>query len=603
MARGCPHAHCPLPRSQHRRRRGVARRLYPDQQQRLPEQPADECGAAGHGPDWVDLRGYRFGDDYRRDRSVCRCYLRHGPVLDDSDEHRLGVVALAVGARRCPARCRRRVRQRIHHRQTAHPSIDYYARNVLFVNRFHCLIRAQPAHPDAGAAALQPGLRPESIWSARFALIVGRSHRIHTYPLDIGNRADPDARPFPHRLWPSCDLHRQQPAGCSRDRRANRPHEDRRLHDLGWIGRADRFDYCYCLGLRGSGCRRQQSDPARHRRRCDRGHRAYGWVRHCDRRVDRRLRHRLPQQWLGASGRPSDGVQHLPRCGDPRGYDPQCASGCCAGAEEALMVDAAPVILEAEHLSKRFGAVTALTDVSLRLHRGEVLGLVGDNGAGKSTLIKILCGFHKPDSGTYTFDGKPVNLSSPIEARAMGIQTVYQDLALVNDLSVFHNMFLGRERKKRILGVPLLDNRSMRRLTIEYLSNLGIRIPNVDNTVSMLSGGQRQSIAVARSIFSNPTVLIMDEPLAALGVRESRLVLNLVLALKKRGDISIILIAHNYGQVFEVCDRINFLSGGKIVYDTRTADTTVADLVNLVTSGYTLSDSAPVAGTTAFEAP
>jgi simple sugar transport system ATP-binding protein len=143
----------------------------------------------------------------------------------------------------------------------------------------------------------------------------------------------------------------------------------------------------------------------------------------------------------------------------------------------------------------------------------------------------------------------------------------------------------------------------MRRLTVEYLSNLGIRIPNVDNTVSMLSGGQRQSIAVARSIYSNPTVLIMDEPLAALGVRESRLVLNLVLALKKRGDISIILIAHNYGQVFEVCDRINFLSGGKIVYDTRTADTTVADLVNLVTSGYTLSDSAPVAGTTAFEAP
>jgi simple sugar transport system ATP-binding protein len=268
------------------------------------------------------------------------------------------------------------------------------------------------------------------------------------------------------------------------------------------------------------------------------------------------------------------------------------------------MVDAAaPVILEAEHLSKRFGAVTALRDVSLRLHRGEVLGLVGDNGAGKSTLIKILCGFHKPDSGTYSFDGKPVHLSSPMEARALGIQTVYQDLALVNDLSVYHNMFLGRERKKRIVGIPLLDNRSMRRLTVEYLSNLGIRIPNVDNTVSMLSGGQRQSIAVARSIYSNPTVLIMDEPLAALGVRESRLVLNLVLELKKRGDISIILIAHNYAQVFEVCDRINFLSGGEIVYDTRTADTTVADLINLVTSGYKLNDLAPVAGTTAFEAP
>jgi simple sugar transport system ATP-binding protein len=136
----------------------------------------------------------------------------------------------------------------------------------------------------------------------------------------------------------------------------------------------------------------------------------------------------------------------------------------------------------------------------------------------------------------------------------------------------------------------------MRRLTVEYLSNLGIRIPNVDNTVSMLSGGQRQSTAVARSIYSNPTVLIMDEPLAALGVRESRLVLNLVLELKKRGDISIILIAHNYAQVFEVCDRINFLSGGKIVYDTPTADTTVADLIDLVNSGYKLNNPAPMTG-------
>jgi simple sugar transport system ATP-binding protein len=266
-----------------------------------------------------------------------------------------------------------------------------------------------------------------------------------------------------------------------------------------------------------------------------------------------------------------------------------------------MMVERSPLILQAEHLSKRFGAVTALRDVSLRLHRGEVLGLVGDNGAGKSTLIKILCGFHKPDSGTYSFDGKPVHLNSPIEARALGIQTVYQDLALVNDLSVYHNMFLGRELKKRFLGFPLLDNRTMRRQTVQYLSTLGIRIPNVDNTVSMLSGGQRQSIAVARSIYSNPTVLIMDEPLAALGVRESRLVLNLVLELKKRGDISIILIAHNYAQVFEVCDRINFLSGGEIVYDSRTADTTVANLIDLVTSGYKLNTPLPEAGAASSE--
>jgi simple sugar transport system ATP-binding protein len=263
------------------------------------------------------------------------------------------------------------------------------------------------------------------------------------------------------------------------------------------------------------------------------------------------------------------------------------------------MVDSATPVIDVQHISKSFGAVTALRDVSLHVDRGEVLGLVGDNGAGKSTLIKILCGFHKPDNGVYKFNGEPIHLNSPIEARALGIQTVYQDLALVNDLSVYHNMFLGRERKKRVLGVPLLDNKEMRKLTIEYLTTLGIRIPNVDNTVAMLSGGQRQSVAVARSIYSSPTVLIMDEPLAALGVRESRLVLDLVLELKKRGDISIILIAHNYAQVFEVCDRINFLSGGEIVYDARTADTTVTDLIDLVTRGYRVDSTATEAAAAA----
>jgi simple sugar transport system ATP-binding protein len=256
------------------------------------------------------------------------------------------------------------------------------------------------------------------------------------------------------------------------------------------------------------------------------------------------------------------------------------------------MKEDSPVILQAEHVSKRFGAVTALVDVSMQLHRGEVLGLVGDNGAGKSTLIKILCGFHQPDSGTLSYQGEPIHFNSPLDARAHGIQTVYQDLALVNDLSVFHNMFLGREAKKRVLGVPLLDNNKMRRQTRTYLDSLGIRIPSVDSTVAMLSGGQRQSIAVARSIYSSPTVLIMDEPLAALGVRESKLVLNLVQELKSRGDVSIIIIAHNYAQIFEISDRINFLSGGRIVYDKRTKDTTVNELIDLVTSGYKVEQPA-----------
>ena len=143
------------------------------------------------------------------------------------------------------------------------------------------------------------------------------------------------------------------------------------------------------------------------------------------------------------------------------------------------MIDEASVILRADHISKSFGAVTALTDVSMYLRRGEVLGLVGDNGAGKSTLIKIICGFHKPDSGTLIFEGQPLSLNSPIEARNLGIQTVYQDLALVNHLTVYHNMFLGREPLRRVLGLQFLDHKLMREQTRTYLDTLGIRIPNV----------------------------------------------------------------------------------------------------------------------------
>ncbi len=245
-------------------------------------------------------------------------------------------------------------------------------------------------------------------------------------------------------------------------------------------------------------------------------------------------------------------------------------------------IDQGQVIYEAQHVSKSFGAVTALRDVNMKLHQGEVLGLVGDNGAGKSTFIKILTGFHAPDSGHLIFEGHPIKLGSPTDARRIGIQTVYQDLALIKDLSVYHNMFLGRELR-HWWG---LDNRGMRRQTVEALGRLGIKLTSVESTVERLSGGQRQSIAVARSVFSNPKVLFLDEPLAALGVREGRLVLDLVLELKARRDVSIILIAHNYSQVFEVCDRINFLSGGRIVYDTYTKDTSVAELVDLVSAGY-----------------
>jgi simple sugar transport system ATP-binding protein len=245
----------------------------------------------------------------------------------------------------------------------------------------------------------------------------------------------------------------------------------------------------------------------------------------------------------------------------------------------------AAVILEMRHISKSFGAVTALVDVSIELRQGEVLALVGDNGAGKSTLIKILSGFHDPDGGTIVVHGKEVHFGSPRDARAHGIETVYQDLALIKDLSIYHNMFLGREYHRRLLGLKLLDNRKMRLLARGYLDKLGITIPSVDSTVELLSGGQRQSVAVARSIYSSPTILVLDEPLAALGVRESAHVLGLIQNLRRQRSVSIILIVHNYNQVFEVCDRINFLHSGEVVLDASTSETSEEELIRIVKSG------------------
>ena len=245
----------------------------------------------------------------------------------------------------------------------------------------------------------------------------------------------------------------------------------------------------------------------------------------------------------------------------------------------------APVVLEMSHISKSFGAVTALVDVSIKLRQGEVLALVGDNGAGKSTLIKILSGFHQPDTGTIVSQGKEVRFASPRDARAQGIETVYQDLALVGDLSVYHNMFLGREYRKRVLGLNLLDNRKMRELAQVYLDTLGISIPSVNSTVDLLSGGQRQCIAVARSIYSSPKILVLDEPLAAMGVRESAHVLGLIQNLRQQRQVSVILIVHNYNQIFEVCDRINFLHSGEIALDASTSQTSEEELIRIVKSG------------------
>ncbi|MGE5292379.1 MAG: ATP-binding cassette domain-containing protein [Micromonosporaceae bacterium] len=239
-------------------------------------------------------------------------------------------------------------------------------------------------------------------------------------------------------------------------------------------------------------------------------------------------------------------------------------------------------VLRVEHIAKRFGAVTALVDINMRLARGEVLGLIGDNGAGKSTLIKIICGFHPADKGRIILEGQEITPKSVDHARSLGIDVVYQDLALIDELTVYHNIFLKRER----IRWPLLSNRTMRRLAKKYLDDMGVDIPSIDAQVARLSGGQRQAIAVARSVFSEAKILLLDEPLAAMGAKEAALILDLIRDLKRRGDVSIIVIAHNYGQVLEICDRVNLLQHGMITLDKPSAETSVQELNDIVITEY-----------------
>ncbi|MEQ1938356.1 ATP-binding cassette domain-containing protein [Mesorhizobium sp. CN5-321] len=217
-------------------------------------------------------------------------------------------------------------------------------------------------------------------------------------------------------------------------------------------------------------------------------------------------------------------------------------------------------ILEAKGLTKRYGRVVALDNADFDLMPNEILAVIGDNGAGKSTLIKALCGAVVPDAGEIRLDGKPVHFRSPMEARMAGIETVYQNLALSPALSIADNMFLGREMRKPGLTGTLfrrLDRAGMARIAREKLSELGLMtIQNISQSVETLSGGQRQGVAVARAAAFGSRVIIMDEPTAALGVKESRRVLELILDVKRRG-LPIVLISHNMPHVFEVADRIH----------------------------------------------
>jgi simple sugar transport system ATP-binding protein len=243
--------------------------------------------------------------------------------------------------------------------------------------------------------------------------------------------------------------------------------------------------------------------------------------------------------------------------------------------------------LALSRISKRFGGTIALDSLDWSLMRGEVHCLIGENGSGKSTLIKILTGFMRPDAGTIFVNGEEVVIRSVDHARSLGIDTVYQDLALVPSLSVAHNMFLKRELTHGIGPIRWLDNREMRKRARKYIEDIGIgTLRSVNSEVAMLSGGQRQAIAIARSVHSGATTLLLDEPLAAMGAREGRLILDLIRELKERGDVSMIVIAHNYIQVFEVADRVNLIRNGTITFDRPTSETSVEELTEIVAAEY-----------------
>ncbi|HEX7974094.1 MAG TPA: ATP-binding cassette domain-containing protein [Anaerolineales bacterium] len=238
-------------------------------------------------------------------------------------------------------------------------------------------------------------------------------------------------------------------------------------------------------------------------------------------------------------------------------------------------------LLQVTNLTKRFGGLTAVNSVSLAINTGEVVGLVGDNGAGKSTLIKMVSGVYQPTDGEIEFDGHKVVFSGPREARDMGIETIYQDLALAENLDVGSNIFLGREIKRRYLGglVQTLDRKKMQRQSEAILERLDIRIPSLTQQIRNLSGGQRQAVAIARTIYWNAKMVIMDEPTAALGVAEQRKVLKLVRTLAEQG-IPVILISHNMQDVFAVADRIVVMRRGRNVGELVAAESNPDEVVS-----------------------
>jgi ABC-type sugar transport system ATPase subunit len=246
-------------------------------------------------------------------------------------------------------------------------------------------------------------------------------------------------------------------------------------------------------------------------------------------------------------------------------------------------------LLEARAIEKHFGHVVALQDGTFSLAPNEVHAIVGDNGAGKSTLIKIISGVFRPDAGEISLDGEPVTIANPREARQLGIETVYQDLALAEHLDAAANLFLGREE---YLPAPLswfgfLDKKAMRKRAAEEMRKLKIGIQSVDQPVIELSGGQRQAVAVARAIAWGRRIVIMDEPTAALGVRESAMVLELIREVRSHG-LAIIMVSHNLPEVFAVADRITVLRLGRTITTLNTRDTSLESIVGMMTGALTV---------------
>jgi simple sugar transport system ATP-binding protein len=239
-------------------------------------------------------------------------------------------------------------------------------------------------------------------------------------------------------------------------------------------------------------------------------------------------------------------------------------------------------LLRTEAINKSFGAVVALDNVSMELAAGEVTGLVGDNGAGKSTLVKIVSGVLRPDAGSIRFEGKDVEFASPAEARARGIETVYQDLALVGSMAVWANLYMGRELLRGPAFLNVLDRRKMIATTREMLQRFLVHVPPIQEPVESLSGGQRQIVAIARAGAWGSKLIIMDEPTAALGVAETGAVEEVIHGLRQRG-LTILVISHNLDQVFRITDRIWVLRRGRVIGSRETRKTRPEEIVGMIT--------------------